>query len=105
MASGFPGGSDGKESACNEEDPWVGKIPWRRAWQPTPVMLPGESLWTEEPGGLQSMGSQRAGHDLGTEQQRRQQILYFSLPLAGVSRLASLHVRERTQGWIFSAPK
>ena len=24
-------------------DPWVGKIPWRRAWQPTPVLLPGES--------------------------------------------------------------
>jgi len=43
-------------------DPWVGKIPWRRAWQPTPVFLPGESLWTEEPGGLQSMGSQRVGH-------------------------------------------
>ena len=24
-------------------NPWVGKIPWRRAWQPTPVFLPGES--------------------------------------------------------------
>ena len=24
-------------------DPWVGKIPWKRAWQPTPVFLPGES--------------------------------------------------------------
>ena len=24
-------------------DPWVGKISWRRAWQPTPVFLPGES--------------------------------------------------------------
>ena len=24
-------------------DPWFGKIPWRRAWQPTPVFLPGES--------------------------------------------------------------
>ena len=24
-------------------DAWVGKIPWRRAWQPTPVFLPGES--------------------------------------------------------------
>ena len=23
-------------------DPWVGKIPWRRTWQPTPVFLPGE---------------------------------------------------------------
>ena len=28
------------------------KIPWSRAWQPTPVFLPGESPWTEEPGGL-----------------------------------------------------
>ena len=43
-------------------NPWVGKIPWRRAWQSTPVFLPGESPWTEEPGGLQSIGSQRAGH-------------------------------------------
>ena len=43
----FPGGSDGKVSACNVgdqgSDPWVGKIPWRRAWQPTPVFLPGEA--------------------------------------------------------------
>ena len=37
-------------------DPWVGKIPWRKAWQSTPVLWPGESLWTEEPAGLQSMG-------------------------------------------------
>ena len=34
------------------------KYPWRRSWQPTPVFLPGEYPWTEEPGGLQSMGSQ-----------------------------------------------
>ena len=27
----------------NQFDPWVRKIPWRRAWQPTPVFLPGES--------------------------------------------------------------
>ena len=33
-------------------DPWVGKIPWRRARQPTLVFLPGESPWTEEPGKL-----------------------------------------------------
>ena len=31
-------------------DRWVGKISWRRAWQPTPVFLPGESPWIEEPG-------------------------------------------------------
>ena len=41
---------------------WVQSLGWedplRRAWQPTPVFLPGESPWTEELGGLQSMGSQ-----------------------------------------------
>ena len=44
------------------EETWVGKIPWRRAWQPTSVFLPGESPWTEESGELQSMGSQRVGN-------------------------------------------
>ena len=46
---GFPGGTSGKEPTCQCRrqkrrgfDPWVGKIPWRRAWQPTPVFLPGE---------------------------------------------------------------
>ena len=47
QAARFPGSSDGKESACNagylgRKDSWVGKIPWRRAWQPTPVFLLGE---------------------------------------------------------------
>ena len=48
-------------------DSLVGKIPWRKAWQPTPFFLPGESSWTEEPGRLQSMGSQRVGHDWATK--------------------------------------
>ena len=43
---GSPGGASGKEPACQcssfRFDPWVGKIPWRRAWQLTPVFLPGE---------------------------------------------------------------
>ena len=59
---GFPRGSSGKEPACQCRkhkrhgfDPWVRKISWRRVWQPTAVFLPGESLWTGGPGGLQSM--------------------------------------------------
>ena len=44
-------------------DPWAGKITWRTKRQPTPVFWPGESLWTEEPGGLQFLGLQRVGHD------------------------------------------
>ena len=43
-------------------------LPWRRKWQPTPVFLPGESPWTKEPGGLQSMGLQRVRHNWGTKQ-------------------------------------
>ena len=48
-------------------DPWDGKIPWRRAWQSTPVFLPGESPWTKDPGGIQSMGSQRVRHNWATK--------------------------------------
>ena len=48
-------------------DTRVGKIPWRTAWQPTPVFLPGESPWTKEPGGLQSTWSQRVGHNWTTK--------------------------------------
>ena len=47
---GFSGGTSGKEPTGQSKrrkrlgfDPGVGKIPWRRAWQPTPVFLPGES--------------------------------------------------------------
>ena len=61
------GGSDGKESVCNAGDlgsiPGLGRFPRRRAWQPTPVSLSRESPWMEEPGGLQSTGLQRVGHD------------------------------------------
>ena len=57
LTSGFTGGGSGQELACQSRsckrykfDPWLGKIPWR-AWQPTPVFLPGEShgqrsLWS-----------------------------------------------------------
>ena len=46
IAGSFPDGSDGKESACNAGDlgsvPGLGRFPWRREWQPTPVFLCGE---------------------------------------------------------------
>ena len=44
--------------------PWVGKIPWRRAWQSIhSSILAWRIPRTEGPGGLRSMGSQRVGHD------------------------------------------
>ena len=45
-------------------DSWIGKIPWRREWQPTPVLLPRESQ--EESGSLQSIGLQRVTHNWAT---------------------------------------
>ena len=67
---GLPGGSSGQEPAywCRSHerrgiDPWVGKTPWGRKWQPTPVFLLGKSQvfllgkWTEKPGRLQSKKS------------------------------------------------
>ena len=44
-------------------DPWVGEISRRRAWQHIPLFLPGESPCIEETGKLQSMRSQRVGHN------------------------------------------
>ena len=58
----FPGGSDGKASAYNTGDP--GSIPGSEGspgegnGNSTPVLLPGKIPWTEDPGRLQSMGSQ-----------------------------------------------
>ena len=50
---------------------WVQSLGWEdpleEGMQPTPIFLPGESPWTEEPGGLQSMGSWRVGHDWTTK--------------------------------------
>ena len=70
MCVGLPVGTKGKEPShqCRRQqrrgfDTSVGKIPWRKAWQPTAVFWPKESPWTEEPGGLQSIGFQRVGHD------------------------------------------
>ena len=64
----FPGGSDGKESACNVGDlgsiPGLGQSPGGghgNLFQYS--CLDGESLWTEEPARLQCMGSQRVEHD------------------------------------------
>ena len=45
------GRSDSKESACSVGrpgfEPWIGKVPWRRARPPAPVFLPGKSPWIE----------------------------------------------------------
>ena len=65
----FPGGTNGKKPACQGRRckqggfyPYVRRFPWRREWLPTLVFLPKESHG-EAPGELQSIGSQRVGHN------------------------------------------
>ena len=57
----FHGAVGAKEPTCqcgrhkgHGFNPWVRKIPWRKAWKSTSVFLPGESPWAEEPGRLLS---------------------------------------------------
>ena len=67
---GFPGGARGKEPACQCRrckrgvfNPWVGRIPLEKGRATDSSILAWRIPWTEEPGGLQSIGLQRVGHN------------------------------------------
>ena len=67
---GLPQQLSGKESACSARDtgdvnsiPGLGKIPWREGMATHSSILAGKIPWTKEPGSLQSMRSQRVGHE------------------------------------------
>ena len=67
---GFPGGSR-RERIClqcrkPEFNPWVGKIPWGRAWQPTPVFLPGECHGQRSLAGYSPWGCKNTTEQLST---------------------------------------
>ena len=68
----FPRWLSGKESACQCRrhgfDPWVGKIPWRRKWQPTPAFLPGKSHGQRSLVSYSPWGRKRVGHNLPIKQ-------------------------------------
>ena len=83
---GFPGGASGKEPACQcrrckryRFDPWVGKIPWRRAWQPTPVFLPGESNGQRSLAGYGTWGHKESDQS----NLAHHRFFLFSLPFPG----------------------
>ena len=65
MLGGFPGGSIGKESLCRKET-HVHSLGWEdpleKEMATDSSILASEIPWTEEPGGLQSMGSKGVGH-------------------------------------------
>ena len=96
-------------------DLWVGKIiPWRRAWQLTPVFLPGESPWREEPSRLQKE-SQRVRYNWVTKHSTAQHYIvwkliylhlcnrkniftYFSVMFKEYKEICTNHIRfKRTQ--------
>ena len=68
---GIPWWLSGKKSACQCKRhgfyPWVGKTPWRRKWQPTPVFLPGKSHTQRSLVGYSLWDCKRARHDLVTK--------------------------------------
>ena len=84
-----PGGTSGKELACQYKQhkrlrfsPWVGKIPWRKALQPTPVFLPGEPNGQSSLAGYSPRGSEELdmiaqhthsirSHELGAQSHQR----------------------------------
>ena len=71
---GLPWWLSSQESAyqCRRHrfDPWVGKIPWRREWLPTPGFLPGEFHEQRSLAGHSPWGCRRVGPDLETKQQQ-----------------------------------
>ena len=70
---GFPGGASGKEQACRRRykgrgfNPWVRKIPWKRAWQHTSVFFPGGSHGQRSLAGYSAWDCKRVGHDVATK--------------------------------------
>ena len=54
-------GNAGEHRRCRY-DPWVGKMPWNRKWQPPPIFSPEKNLMDRGAWWLQSMGSQRVRH-------------------------------------------
>ena len=71
-----------KESTCQcrrlSFDPQLGKIPWRRKCQPTPVFLPRTSYGQRSLAGYSSWGCKRVGHDSATQQQQLVMLSIFS---------------------------
>ena len=79
---GFPGGSDGKESACSAGDPAVipglGRFPWRSRL-PTPVFLPGKSHEQRILVGYSRWGHKELDTTEATQQQQQQHVKTWTI--------------------------
>ena len=87
LVMGFPGGASGKEPSCQGRrgkrcgfDPWFEKIPWKRAWQPTPEFLPGESHGERSLAGYTVHGIIRVGCHLSSFFSSSLDFFYHVLP-------------------------
>ena len=91
----------GKESACQcrrcRFDPWIGRIPWRKKWQPTPVFLPGKSQGQRRLAGYSPWGLKRVRHNWATKQQP----LGLGLPLSSKPQFPLLHLPSYSQEMIY----
>ena len=77
----LPGSASGKEPGCQcrrhkrcRVNPWVGKIPWRRAWPPTPVFLRGESHGQNRLAGYSPWGHKESDTTVGTSSSRSRMV-------------------------------
>ena len=121
---GFPGDS-GKVPVCqcrrhkrHRFDPWVGNIPWRRKWQPTPVFLPGKTHGQTSLEGYSSWGGERVGYDLVTNNsavmmtgfsvnicwKREGRSKWIMLILVGCSLCVKHYIKTFTNIFFFSLP-
>ena len=102
--AGLPRWLSDKESACQGRkrgfDPWVGKIPWRRAWQPTPVFLPGKSHRQRSLVGYSPWGCRESDttEQLGTHFSHLEVESHASPFGAGLSLVTSLTSRMQSKG-------
>ena len=75
-------------------DPWVGKILWRRKWQPTPVFLPGKFHGQRSLVGYSPSGCKRVRHNLAAEQQWLYPLTPTDLKTVGASKILHLPPNE-----------
>ena len=62
------------------DDPWVGKIPWSKKWQPAPVFLPGKFHGQKEPGRLLPMGVAKSQTCVSTRENGREVNHFLKFP-------------------------
>ena len=77
-------------------DPWLGKVPWRRTWQPTPAFLPGEShglrrLKGYRPLGLKELDTTEATEHATCYQGLRRIHIFFLIPHQGIQLFIPSH--------------